>query len=75
MLIASAKSWSARGAPHQPAVMVSFLTISHICLPCLPVFLVLLKWEVAAIPGNGCEVQGQNYVAWLQGSKMSMGGW
>ena len=39
------------------------------------VFLVLLKWEVAAILGNGCGVQGQNYVAWLQGSKMSVGGW
>ena len=30
------------------------------------VFLVLLKWEVAAILGNGCGIQGQNYVAWLQ---------
>ena len=39
------------------------------------VFSVLLKWEVAAIIGNGFEVQGQNYVAWLQGSKMSLGGW
>ena len=37
-------------------------------------FLVLLKWEVAAILGNGCGVQGQNYVAWLQGSKMLVGG-
>ena len=33
------------------------------------------KWEVAAILGNGCGVQGQNCVAWLQGSKMSVGGW
>ena len=39
------------------------------------VFLVLLKWKVAAILGNGCGVQGQNYVAWLQVSKMSVGGW
>ena len=31
-------------------------------------FLVLLKWEVAAILGNGCGVQGQNCVAWLHGS-------
>ena len=29
MLIASAKSWSAREASHQPAVMVSCLTVSH----------------------------------------------
>ena len=39
------------------------------------VFLVLLKWEVGAILGNGCGVQGQDYVAWLQGSKMLVGGW
>ena len=36
MLIASAKSWSVRGASHQPAFMGSCLTISHICLPRLP---------------------------------------
>ena len=33
---ASAKSWSTRGASHQPAFMSSCLTISHTCLPCLP---------------------------------------
>ena len=31
MLIASAKSQSARGASHQPAFMSSWLTISHTC--------------------------------------------
>ena len=36
MLIASAKSWSTRGASHQPAFMGSCLTIDHACLPCLP---------------------------------------
>ena len=36
MLIASAKSWSARGASHQPAFMSGCLTISHTCLPCPP---------------------------------------
>ena len=36
MLIASAKSRSARGASHKSAVMVSSLTISHMCLPYLP---------------------------------------
>ena len=35
MLIASAKPRSTRGAFHQPAVMISWLTISHTCLPCL----------------------------------------
>ena len=52
----------------------------RVCPVCLVevlviVFLVLLKWEVAAILGNGCGVQRQNYAAWLQGSKMSVGGW
>ena len=32
--------------------------------------MVLVLWEVAAILGNGCGIQGQNYVAFLQGSKM-----
>ena len=34
--IASAKSQSAREASHHPAFMDSFLTIGHMCLPCLP---------------------------------------
>ena len=38
-------------------------------------FLVLLKWEVVAVLGNGCGAQGQNYVTWLQESKMSVRGW
>ena len=29
--------------------------------------------EFAAILGKGCEIQGQNYIAWLQGSKMLVG--
>ena len=57
-----------------------FCLTTRVCLVYLVeglviVFLVLLKWEVAAILGNGCGVQGQNYVAWLQRSKMSVGGW
>ena len=69
MRIASAKSRSARGLYHQPAVMVSCLTISHGVCPVylveglVIVFLVSLRWEVAAILGNGCGIQGQNYVA------------
>ena len=35
MLIASAKSQSARGASQQPVFMSSCLTISHTCLPFL----------------------------------------
>ena len=34
--IASAMSRSMRGASHQPGFMGSCLTISHMCLPCLP---------------------------------------
>ena len=80
MLIASAKSQSARGASHQPTVIVSYLLVTHVCPAYLVeglviVFLVLPKWEVAAILENGCGVQGENYVAWLQGSKMSVEGW
>ena len=37
------------------------------------VSMVLFLWEVAVIIGNGCGIQGQNYVAWLQGSKMPAG--
>ena len=37
------------------------------------VSMVLVLWEVAAILGNGCGIQGQNYVVWLQGSKMPVG--
>ena len=37
------------------------------------VSMVLVLWEVAAILGNGCGIQGQNYVAWLQGSKIPVG--
>ena len=29
--------------------------------------------EVAAMLGNSCGIQGQNYVAWLQGNKMPVG--
>ena len=36
MRIASTKSQIVRGAPNQPALMGSCLTISHTCLPCLP---------------------------------------
>ena len=37
------------------------------------VSMVLVLWEVAAILGNGCGTQGQNDIAWLQGSKTPVG--
>ena len=33
--IVLARSWSVRGASHQPAFMDSCLTNNHTCLPCL----------------------------------------
>ena len=37
------------------------------------VSMVLLLWGVGAILGNGYGIEGQNYVALLQGSEMSAG--
>ena len=37
------------------------------------VSMVLVLLEVAAILRNVCGIQGQNYVTWLQGSKMPVG--
>ena len=37
------------------------------------VSIVLVLWEVAAILGNGYGIQGQNYVALLQGKEMPAG--
>ena len=48
-------------------VMVVLLTF--FCM----VNMVVVLWWVAAILRNGCGIQGQNHVAWLQGSKMSVG--
>ena len=35
--------------------------------------MVLVLWEAAAILGNGCGIQGQNYNALLQGSETTAG--
>ena len=35
--------------------------------------MVLVLWAVKAILGNGYGIQGQNYVALLQGSEMTAG--
>ena len=37
------------------------------------VSVVIVLWEVTTILGNGCGIQGQKYVAWLQGSKIPLG--
>ena len=37
------------------------------------VSLVIVLWEVIAVLGNGCGIQRQKYVAWLQGSEMPVG--
>ena len=102
MVIALAKSWSAKGASQHSVFMGSCLAISHMCLPCLPggrvsptcvlcplmiglicnngsvdvfcmVSMVLVLWEIAAILGNGCGIERQNYFPWLQGSKIPVG--
>ena len=52
MLIASAKSRSAREASHQPADMASCLTISYTCLPCLPSEKTLLFWRHLFVVGR-----------------------
>ena len=32
--------------------------------------MVIDLWEVTAVLRNGCGIQGQKYVAWLQGSEI-----
>ena len=59
MLIALAKSRSARGASHQPAFMSGCLTISHTCLPCLPSERMLLYWRFLLVVGR--EVSSEKW--------------
>ena len=77
--IASAKSRSARRASHQLAFMDSCLTVSYMCLPCLP-----SRWSnpemFCTTPSHsgasgGCfdVFQEQNYVALLPGNEISAG--
>ena len=35
--------------------------------------MVLVLWEPTAFLGNGRGIKGQNYVVWLQGSKIPIG--
>ena len=52
LMIASAKSQSARGASHQPAFMSGCLTISHTFLSCLPSESRLLFWRCLFVVGR-----------------------
>ena len=44
----------------------------YLCLHGM-VSMILVLWNFAAIAGNGCEIQVQNYVAWLQVSDIPVG--
>ena len=35
--------------------------------------MVIVLWKVTAILGNGSGMQGQKYIAWLQGSEIPVG--
>ena len=37
------------------------------------VSMIIVLWKFNAILGNGCGIQDQNYVAWLQGSGITLG--
>ena len=75
MLIALAKSRSGRRASHQElSWSAASQLVTHVC-PVYQVEGLVTVFMVAAILVNGCGVQGQNYVAWLQKSKMLVGGW
>ena len=52
MLIASAKSLSARGASHHPAFMSGCLTISDTSLPCQPSERTLPFWKHLLVVGR-----------------------
>ena len=52
MLIASAKSLSARGAYHHPAFMSGCLTISDTSLPCQPSERTLPFWKHWSLGGR-----------------------
>ena len=51
--LALAKSWSTRGASHQPIFMVSCLIIHSMCFPCLPNRLVNLYVLYTSLPWWG----------------------
>ena len=35
--------------------------------------MVIVPWKVTAVLGNGCGMQGQKCIAWLQGSEIPAG--
>ena len=58
---------SSRGASHQPAFMSSCLTISHTCLPCLPIGRTLLFWSDLFVVGR--------LVSWERWESGELGWW
>ena len=67
LLIASAKSRSVRGASHHPAFMSGCLTISHMCLPCLPSERILPIWRHLFVVGSE--------VTWKRWDSSELGRW
>ena len=68
MLIASAKSQSARAASQRPAFMSGCLTISHMCLPCLLSERRLLFWRcLFVVERERCAGKGGRVVHWEGG--------
>ena len=67
MLIASAKSQNARGAPHQPAFLCGCLTTSHTHLPCLLSERRLLFWRCLFVVGRE--------VSWERWENSKLGRW
>ena len=54
---------------YAPFGLMVVLLMFHSCMTSI----VSVLWEVGAILGNGCGIQGQNYVALLQGSGIPAG--
>ena len=54
---------------YAPFGLMVVLLMFHSCMASM----VLVLWDVDAIPGNGYGIQGQNYVALLQRSGIPAG--
>ena len=67
MLITSAKSWSLKGASHQPPFTSCCLTISHTCLTCLPSKRTLLFWRDLFVV--------RREVSWERWGSIELGRW
>ena len=65
-MIASVTHGRVRGASHQPAFMVSYLTIRHTCFPCLPSSTTLF-WSDLLVAGK--------VVSWERWEGSELGRW